>query len=177
MKSSLSRFVGLLLVVLGLVTALALVAGEPRSGAAQAATTAAGNPTLSVSTLSGGHFQLQSKRGQWVIVNYWATWCGPCIKELPALSAFVTSRKDVTAIGLAYEDQPLGKIRAFLKKHPVRYPVARVDPAHPPQGIAMPSVLPTTFLIAPDGHLAKKFVGPLDMHKLAAIIGRKANGK
>src|SRR5471030_279313 len=67
------------------------------------------------------------------IVNFWATWCAPCIKEMPDISAFVASHKNVTAIGLAYEDTDKADIVAFLKKHPVAYPVAQVDVANPPK--------------------------------------------
>lgn len=128
-------------------------------------------PVLAVTTLAGKSFTLAAHRGQWVIVNYWATWCAPCIAEMPALSAFVDAHHDVVAIGLAYEDQAVGVLRAFLRQHPVHYPIARIDPAHPPGGIGMPEVLPTTLLVAPDGHLARTFIGPLDLHKLAAAIG------
>ncbi|HET7268550.1 MAG TPA: TlpA disulfide reductase family protein [Oleiagrimonas sp.] len=174
MKLSLSRVAALVAVVFCAVTALALVVG-PGAGKARAATPAsdATRPTLTVTTLAGKSFDLQAQRGKWVVVNYWATWCAPCIKEMPALSAFVSSRPKVTAIGLAYESQSADKIRAFVRKHPVNYSVALVDPAHPPPGIAMPSVLPTTFLIAPDGHLVKKLIGPLDMDELASIIGKQ----
>ncbi len=147
------------------------VAAAPSSGVlAASAQAAAPAPALSVPTLAGDHFDLAAQRGKWVVINYWATWCSPCIKEMPALSAFVSAHRDVTAIGLAYEDQPLKNIRAFLRKHPVHYAVARVDPMHPPAGIAAPSVLPTTYLVAPDGHLAKTFIGPLDLDALGRII-------
>lgn len=172
MKSSLSRFVVLLVVMLCAVTALAFTLNGPGARVAHAAAPAdsAKQPVLAITTLAGKSFDLKSMRGKWVVVNYWATWCAPCIKEMPALSKFVSSRPQVTAIGLAYEARSDDEIRAFLRKHPVDYPVARVDPAHPPQGIAMPSVLPTTFLIAPDGSLARKMIGPLDMHELASAI-------
>lgn len=140
--------------------------------AATATRPAAKSPTLVVTTLAGKPFELAAHRGKWVIVNYWATWCSPCIKEMPALSAFVAKRRDVTAIGLAYEDQPVSVLRAFLRKHPVRYAVAHIDPAHPPAGLAMPEVLPTTLLVAPDGRIARTFIGPLDLKQLAAAIGK-----
>lgn len=171
------RFALLTALALGVVPGLAFATGGPGVPARATVHPAAKPPVLAVTTLAGKHFRLAAHRGKWVIVNYWATWCSPCIQEMPALSAFVSSRHDVVAIGLAYEDQPVSVLRAFLDKHPVHYPVARIDPMHPPGGIAMPDVLPTTFLVAPGGQLARTFVGPLDLHKLAAAIGGETAGK
>jgi thiol-disulfide isomerase/thioredoxin len=105
-----------------------------------------------------------------VVVNYWATWCVPCIKEMPDISAFVDGRKDVSAIGLAYDDSDPADIRAFVAKHPVSYPIAQVTLDNPPMDFDEPRGLPTTFLIAPDGRVAKRFVGPVDGAAITAAI-------
>lgn len=133
-------------------------------------------PTLKVTTLAGDGFDLAAERGKWVIVNFWATWCNPCIKEMPDISAFVAGRKDVVAIGLAYEDTDRKAIAAFLAKHPVEYPIAQVDIFNPPKDFAEPRGLPTTYLIAPDGHVAKKFVGPVTSSELAQAIASGGAG-
>ncbi|HET7358598.1 MAG TPA: TlpA disulfide reductase family protein [Rhodanobacteraceae bacterium] len=127
-------------------------------------------PALKVTTLKGASFDLAAERGKWVIVNYWATWCNPCIEEMPAISAFVAGRRDVTAIGLAFEDTDRKDIEAFLAAHPVVYPVAQLDTTHPPKDFGEPLGLPTTYLIAPDGTLAKKFIGPVTVADLARAI-------
>jgi thiol-disulfide isomerase/thioredoxin len=125
-------------------------------------------PALQVTTLAGKPWNLAAQRGHWVIVNFWATWCVPCIREMPDISAFVDKHAKVRAIGLAYDDSPAQQIRAFLKKHPVAYPVAQVPLDHPPKDFDVPQGLPTTWLIAPDGRVAKRFIGPID----AATLGR-----
>jgi thiol-disulfide isomerase/thioredoxin len=129
-------------------------------------------PQLKVTTLEGKPFDLAAQHGKWVIVNYWATWCVPCIKEMPDISAFVKSRKDVVAIGLAFEDTDAKEIKAFVDKHPVVYPIAQLDVMAPPKDFDPPKGLPTTYLIAPDGHVAQRFVGPVTGEKLSEAIAR-----
>ena len=129
-------------------------------------------PTLHVGTLDGKTFDLAAQRGKWVIVNYWATWCVPCIKEMPDISQFVRTHANVRAIGLAYEDSDKADIQAFLAKHPVSYPIAQVSLDDSPKDFDEPRGLPTTYLIAPDGHVAKRFVGPVTGQSLDAAIGQ-----
>ena len=138
--------------------------------AAQQEAEAADRPALSVQTLDHGTFELSAQRGSWVVVNFWATWCSPCLKEIPDLSAFDAAREDVQVIGLAYEDITPEDMRAFLAEHPAGYPVALVDVYAPPAGFATPRGLPTTHLVAPDGSLARTFVGPVTSADLSRAI-------
>ena len=148
-----------------LLAALLLGSAAP----AQAAMPA--QPALKVTTLDGKPFDLAAQRGHWVIVNFWATWCVPCIKEMPDISRFVTRHANVRAIGLAYEDSDKADIQAFLAKHPVGYPIAQVTLDSAPKDFDDPRGLPPTYLIAPDGHVAKRFVGPVTAQSLGAAIG------
>lgn len=157
----------------GALVLLLALAGLPVVGSAQAAP-AGHHPQLVVKTLDGNTFDLAHERGKWVIVNFWATWCGPCIAEMPAISKFVATHTNVTAIGLAWDRSPRADILKFAKKHPVGYPLAIVDMDHPPAGLDAPEVLPTTYLIAPDGHIAKRIIAPVDAKVLVqAIDGAK----
>jgi thiol-disulfide isomerase/thioredoxin len=129
-------------------------------------------PTLKIATLDGKSFDLAAQRGKWVIVNYWATWCVPCIKEMPDISHFVATHKNVAAIGLAYDDSDPADIKAFVAKHPVVYPIAQVTLDKPLKDFDEPRGLPTTYLISPDGKVAKHIVGPITEASLAALIGQ-----
>ncbi|GGY33206.1 hypothetical protein GCM10008098_28120 [Rhodanobacter panaciterrae] len=130
-------------------------------------------PTLKIATLDGKTFDLAAQRGKWVIVNYWATWCVPCIKEMPDISHFVATHKNVAAIGLAYDDSEPADIKAFVAKHPVVYPIAQVLMDKPLKDFDEPRGLPTTYLIRPDGTVTQPFVGPVTAASLEAAISGK----
>lgn len=127
-------------------------------------------PQLRVATLDGASFDLAAQRGKWVVINYWATWCSPCLKEMPDLDAFARTRDDVAVIGLAYEDISVEDMRAFLVEHPVSYPIAIIDVYEPPAAFPAPRGLPMTWLIAPEGQVAKRFLGPITVRDLEQAI-------
>ncbi|QYR53529.1 TlpA family protein disulfide reductase [Lysobacter soyae] len=130
--------------------------------------------TLSVPTLDGKTFDLAAQRGHWVVVNMWATWCGPCIEEMPELSALDAMNEDVKVIGLDMEDIARADLDAFLEKHPVVYPIAAMDPMRPPAGFGSVQFLPKTWLIDPNGKLARVFAGPVHANMLREEIDKSA---
>ena len=154
------------------------VAGTPAAGTDAAPATApprapvAGqaSPALRVTTLDGSTFDLAQHRGQWVVVNFWATWCAPCLKEMPELSALDALREHIDVVGLAYEDIEVAAMRDFLLQHPVVYPVAILDTYNPPVDFETPRGLPMTYLIAPDGKVAKKILGPVTARAIETAI-------
>jgi len=97
---------------------------------------------LRVQTLDGKDWDLAQQRGKWVLVNYWATWCGPCLQEMPELSAMAAMRQHLVVIGLAYDETEPAELRAFLAQHPVTYPIARVSVYSPPEDFGVPRTLP-----------------------------------
>ncbi len=138
--------------------------------------TTADYPALKMPTIDGGSYDLAAQRGHWVVVNFWATWCTPCLKEMPELSALHAMREHVKVVGLAYDDIEPAELRAFMKQHPVAYPVVQVDTFDPPADFATPRGLPTTYLIAPDGRMARQFLGPVTAREIEAAIAA-AGGK
>lgn len=134
------------------------------------------HPTLTLPTVDGKTYTLAEHRGKWVVINFWATWCAPCLKEMPELSALHAMRNNVEVVGLAYEDIEPAEMQAFLKAHPVAYPIAIVDTYQPPADFAVPRGLPMTYLIGPDGKVAKQFLGPVEARDIEAAI-TAAGGK
>lgn len=134
-------------------------------------------PELRIATIDGKTYDLAEHRGRWVVVNFWATWCAPCIKEMPELSALDTMREHIEVVGLAYEEIELPDMQAFLKEHPVSYPIAILDVTAPPAAFDTPRGLPMTYLIGPDGKVADKFLGPVDAKKIEEAIAKAGGPK
>lgn len=149
-------------------------AGDATAPGQDAAPADIARPRLVVETLDHGPFDLASRRGQWVVVNFWATWCKPCLKEIPDLTAFDAAREDVSVIGLAYEEILPDDMRDFLRRHPAGYPIAILDPYNPPEDFDTPRGLPLTYLIDPEGGVAKKFLGPVTSQDLGEAIAASA---
>ncbi|MDG2526379.1 TlpA disulfide reductase family protein [Stenotrophomonas sp. HITSZ_GD] len=148
----------------------------PAEPAAPAREVTAEQPALKLPTVDGKTYDLAEHRGKWVVINFWATWCGPCLKEMPELSALHAMRNNVEVVGLAYEDIEPAEMQEFLKAHPVAYPIAIVDTYQPPADFAVPRGLPMSYLIGPDGKVAKQFLGPVEARDIEAAI-TAAGGK
>ena len=126
--------------------------------------------SFSTTDVNGVQLDLATLDDQFVVVNFWATWCKPCRKEIPDLSELHTRRADITVLGLAFEEASPEQIVEFLQVIPASYPVALVDVYNPPQQFGTPRVWPTTLVISPAGVLLKKFVGPVTGAQIEAVI-------
>lgn len=146
-------------------------ATPPPAPAASADAARPERPGLRVDTLDHGVFDLAEQRGRWVVVNFWATWCAPCIKEIPELNALDAGREDVVVIGLAYEETTPEALRRFYaEKVRAEYPVAIVDVFNPPADFKTPRGLPYTVLLDPSGKVVREFLGPVTGADLLAAI-------
>ncbi len=124
--------------------------------------------------LEGKPVSLSDYRGKWVIVNYWATWCPPCLEEIPDLVELYEDHrdKDVVVLGIDYEEVSLEYLKEFVDSHFISYPVLRMDPI-PVTTLGPVLGLPTTYIISPEGERVARQEGPITRKALEAYLARK----
>ena len=123
----------------------------------------------------GKSHSLAGYRGKWVIVNFWATWCPPCLEEIPDLVAIKESRKDLEVIGIAMEFQDARQVMQFAEGMFVNYPIVLGD-RKISESIGQVDGLPTTFIYDPQGRLAQRHVGKITRKQIEKLIGGKKAG-
>ena len=121
-------------------------------------------PTIRLPSLDGATVELPTAHaGRPILVNLWASWCGPCIEEMPELDRFAASQgaNGTQVVGIALDDA--AAVQAFLKRVPVRYTILLDEAGPRDAGVQLGNpkgVLPYTALISADGRLIKQKIGP-----------------
>jgi|SRR5579871_289070 len=116
-------------------------------------------PELKVKDLNGNELSLEAYKGRVVLLNFWATWCGPCRSEIPSLIRIQEAYRDrLQIIGMDVDDEDEEQLRAFVKSQGINYPVAMTSLAvrFAYGGIA---ALPTMFIINQESKVVQKHVG------------------
>ena len=136
--------------IVGLASALGTARAAPEIGAAA--------PALVLTALDGQTFDLAKLRGKVVLVNYWATWCTPCRKEMPRLNAFYRHYHDhgLVMIGISV-DFPRDFEKARKAAQTVAYPTA-LSKAISEDGFGTPKGVPVTWVIDADGKVRDRFI-------------------
>lgn len=110
-------------------------------------------------SLEGADFNMQSLRGEVIVINYWATWCPPCVAEMPSLQKLYSDYKDQAVFLFVANDDPV-KVQNYLKDKGFDFPVFfQVTP--PPKELNSGS-LPTTYIISSEGKIVVKKIGAAD---------------
>lgn len=127
-------------------------------------------PAFVAPTLSGDTLRSEELRGKVVILNFWASWCGPCWQEHPILlwAERHYADDDVRVVGVVYQDRP-GPARRFMSELGGSWPSV-VDPGSRiaiDYGVYGP---PETFFLSPDGTVVKKRIGPVTMELVRTTV-------
>lgn len=127
---------------------------------------------FSFADTAGKQHSLAGYKGQWVLVNFWATWCPPCIEEIPDFAELYAARKkDLMVLGIALDFDDKAQVFEFAEKQGMNYPLVFGEDKVMAQ-FPKVSVLPTSFLFDPKGKKVLKRVGPLTRAELEKLIGK-----
>jgi thiol-disulfide isomerase/thioredoxin len=121
--------------------------------------------------VDGKVFEFADLKGKWVVLNYWASWCHPCTKEIPELNAFYDKYKgkSVAVFGVNYDQVSPEEVKSLMKKMAMHYPNLAGDPATV-LGLGDIPGIPVTFIFNPQGQLVDKLMGEQTVKSLEATV-------
>jgi thiol-disulfide isomerase/thioredoxin len=160
-------FSGFALVVIAALWATSSVQREDTTSGSEPRRSA---PDFSLPLLSGLDFALSEHRGRAVIIDFWATWCGPCEVQMPVLDALWKRRRgeDLMVVGVSVDTDPAEVIAAWVAERGIEYPIALGD-----HDLAMRFGVvgfPTLLVIDPDGGIHTQHIGVLSRPELEEIL-------
>lgn len=130
-------------------------------------------PDFQLTTLDGKQVKLSDYKGKKVILNFWATWCPPCIAEIPDLEKFYSSYKDkdvvIIGVNLTKAEKNQSVVKDFIKSSGITYPVP-LDTENLASRVYQVSVIPTSYVIDSRGIISEKVVGPMDFEKMKNLF-------
>lgn len=121
-------------------------------------------------TLDGEQHKWRQLQGQWLVINYFAEWCSPCLKEIPELNALHTKIRQNPAIqlfGVSYDQLDDTQLSGLKQRYDINFPLISGQPVMPNPH---PMQLPTTYIIAPDGQVARQLVGEQSCEGVLQVI-------
>jgi len=123
------------------------------------------------SLLNGEQKNLSDYRGSWLVVNFWAEWCPPCLEEIPELNLLAQENDDIQVIGVSFDKLPNDELSALSEKLDIQYPVVATEPM-PYLPMERPQSLPASYIVTPKGEIMGPLMGKVDRHKIVEIIGK-----
>jgi len=117
----------------------------------------------------GNTHTLSNYKGKWVLVNFWATWCPPCLKEIPDLAALFRERKDIMVIGIAMDYDDTDVVMDYVENLTIPYPIVLGNRKIAAQLDEL-SMLPSTYFFDPEGKPAARQIGIMTRMEIEAFI-------
>ena len=112
-----------------------------------------------IEIFNGSDTNLDKLNGNWIVINYWADWCAPCIKEIPELNEFAKENNDLLVFTFNFDQLDEDDLKPVAKKFNIEVPSIVTHPRDI-WGIQTPPAVPATFFINPDGDLALSLFRP-----------------
>ena len=122
-----------------------------------------------IKVFDGSDTSLSKLNGNWIVINYWADWCAPCIKEIPELNEFAKENVDLFVYTFNFDHLEIEDLAPLAKKFKISVPSLVTHPREI-WGIQTPPVVPATFFINPNGELVLSLFRPQTKDKLNEII-------
>ena len=122
----------------------------------------------------GVHHTLAAERGKWVLVNFWAPWCAPCLQEMPELEALQQQHRDVRVIGVAVLYRKNQEVLDAVRQTSVSYPIVLGNEDIASDFGEMRG-MPASFLYDPAGQLVGRHDGPITRAEVEDILGGSAS--
>ena len=122
-----------------------------------------------IEVFNGSNTNLTKLEGSWVVINYWADWCAPCIKEIPELNEFANENKDILVFTFNFDQLDQEDLAPIAKKFNIEVPSLVTHPRDI-WGIQTPPAVPATFFINPNGELSLSLFRPQTKDALNNIL-------
>ncbi len=122
-----------------------------------------------IKVFNGSDTSLSKLNGNWIVINYWADWCAPCIKEIPELNEFAKENEDLFVYTFNFDHLEIEDLAPLAKKFKISVPSLVTHPREI-WGIQTPPAVPATFFINPNGELVLSLFRPQTKDKLNEII-------
>ena len=129
-------------------------------------------PDLTLKTMDGRSINLHEQKGRVLLVNFWATWCAPCRKEIPDLKTLHSNLKPkgLRVIGVALDQKGREVVKPFARELEINYPIV-IDSAGTAEAAFGPIPgLPTTIVVTPEGQITKRVIGVFPTEKMKPTL-------
>ena len=129
--------------------------------------------TFKLTDTKGNIFTEKNTRGKYLVVNFWATWCSPCLKEIPAFVEFYKENSEyVEILGLDFEPVNIELINEFVERFSINYPLILYTHINDSEYTKFGEIvgMPTTLIYSPDGELLQTFMGEITIEDLKKYI-------